>query len=1340
MKKILLAVAIGVSTLFFSGSGVMGEVYAVTATSRDFSVAYHADDNSAALSATTRVTFGVSTKTKTISDLKIKRSNCTFLGWKAYRDMDDKWLLKDSSGNQSWKSLVNGELPAGHTFSLLKDGVSLAKTSSGGTVHFYAQWFLRDFNVFYHKDDESTPLSTKTTVTYGVSTKTKTISELKITRSDQTFLGWKAYRSMDNKWLLKDGSGNQAWMSVNNGKLPAGYEYSLLKSGVSLAKTSSGGEVHFYGQWKSKDFVVAYHADDNSAELSTKTKVPYGVSTKTKKTGELGIKRSDSIFTGWKAYRDMDDKWLLKDSNGKQSWMNLVKGDLPAGYEFSLLKDGVSLAKTSAGGTVHFYAQWKSKDFTVAYHETDNSDVLSVTTTVPYGVSTRTKTISDLGLESNGKVFIGWKGYRDMDDKWLLKDGNGNQSWMNLNKGNLPAGYEYSLLKDGVSLAKTSAGGTVHLYGQWNASFIDVSKFGINGDGSRDVVQDIQKCLDYAKQSSDHIEVFIPAGEYHISKSLIIYSGTTLRLDENAVIIRDDPTTSMLRSYSDQKTGGYGQAHDINVIGGVWNGNVTDPTILGISPLMTFKHAQNINLESFEIGSFCSRHAITISGVKDCNIKNLTIRDQVQFTGNDADHEYYRDYADEDFSEEKSLISMEALHVDYISTDGLSEPAALPWDGTVCENIVVDNCRFENVFSGVGGHYTADNAPKNNGLTVTNCQFNNIRCACIHPVNYDNVMIEGNVAQDAGCLVRINKSQGIINNNVAHIRKTSYIIDEYDQEEKSLALSAILVYDNSDVIIKNNEIYSPSNSGISVHSNSVVSEISNNKVESPRNHGITVYQSSVGIIGNNTVISSDGNGINVNNGEANVTGNTVNGSKGSGIVIATGKGTICGNTVNEAKKWGILCTNSSTVGSVNKNTVNKASKHAIAFYYGSSASEVKDNKLTEAGENGIIFESSNADTLSGNEVSNVGGNGIHMYGSHDADIYNNTVSKPGVNGIVINNGSSNITVGNNTISAPGSNGICILNGSEASAIGNTVEGALNDGFVIKESTASVEDNNVSNVARYGIVTDNGSNVVILRNIIENVQNDGINVAGSFCKIIENTIRSVNNGVILHDIHPSSEGQVQVQNNMIGDGTEKGICLQDVDLATVSDNTVNSSLNTGILLKRTNNSLVSGNNVKESKVTGINLTGDNGSSIISGNTVSANVVTADPVSNNINHGIVINYAADTDVSYNEASGFKKGISVQNAENAIVNYNSSSDNEYGFLIQYVRSSVVNNNTAINNVYGILASNDTGLSVVSNTSTGNSTMDVLINKESTGSAENNVVGEKGIKTYDRNRFPVF
>ena len=66
-------------------------------------------------------------------------------------------------------------------------------------------------------------------------------------------------------------------------------------------------------------------------------------------------------------------------------------------------------------------------------------------------------------------------------------------------------------------------------------------------------------------------------------------------------------------------------------------------------------------------------------------------------------------------------------------------------------------------------------------------------------------------------------------------------------------------------------------------------------------------------------------------------------------------------------------------------------------------------------------------------------------------------------------GYSNFAIGNNTISAPGSNGICILNGSEASAIGNTVEGALKDGFVIKESTASVEDNDVSNVARYGVI-------------------------------------------------------------------------------------------------------------------------------------------------------------------------------------------------------------------------------------------------------------------------------
>ncbi|MCD8056003.1 MAG: hypothetical protein LUE25_04725, partial [Clostridiales bacterium] len=64
-----------------------------------------------------------------------------FIGWKVYRSDTDQWRAVDSTGAQSWQSLVNGELPDGYSYYLYADGTSVARTASvGSEVHFYAQW------------------------------------------------------------------------------------------------------------------------------------------------------------------------------------------------------------------------------------------------------------------------------------------------------------------------------------------------------------------------------------------------------------------------------------------------------------------------------------------------------------------------------------------------------------------------------------------------------------------------------------------------------------------------------------------------------------------------------------------------------------------------------------------------------------------------------------------------------------------------------------------------------------------------------------------------------------------------------------------------------------------------------------------------------------------------------------------------------------------------------------------------------------------------------------------------------------------------------------------------
>lgn len=68
-------------------------------TPNTFTIYYHSSDTAAASSTTTKVTYGTSTATKTISELGFSKAGYTFAGWKVYREVDGKYYVQDANGN-----------------------------------------------------------------------------------------------------------------------------------------------------------------------------------------------------------------------------------------------------------------------------------------------------------------------------------------------------------------------------------------------------------------------------------------------------------------------------------------------------------------------------------------------------------------------------------------------------------------------------------------------------------------------------------------------------------------------------------------------------------------------------------------------------------------------------------------------------------------------------------------------------------------------------------------------------------------------------------------------------------------------------------------------------------------------------------------------------------------------------------------------------------------------------------------------------------------------------------------------------------------------------------------
>lgn len=68
------------------------------------------------------------------------QQTASFKGWKMRRESDGRWYAQDKAGGRRYVGLVDGKLPDGYDFCLLKDGARLLKAAPAGSgVSLYAQ-------------------------------------------------------------------------------------------------------------------------------------------------------------------------------------------------------------------------------------------------------------------------------------------------------------------------------------------------------------------------------------------------------------------------------------------------------------------------------------------------------------------------------------------------------------------------------------------------------------------------------------------------------------------------------------------------------------------------------------------------------------------------------------------------------------------------------------------------------------------------------------------------------------------------------------------------------------------------------------------------------------------------------------------------------------------------------------------------------------------------------------------------------------------------------------------------------------------------------------------------
>ena len=144
-----------------------------------------------------------------------------------------------------------------------------------------------------------------------------------------------------------------------------------------------------------------------------------------------------------------------------------------------------------------------------------------------------------------------------------------------------------------------------------SGSEYNVRQFGAKGNDSMDDLEAIQKALNMARETNEHITVIIPPGTYYLDeKTLHIYSNTTLKAD-GATIVHRNSDALMLVNWPEDKdadlVGGYNRSTNITIKGGVWDGNADSSTPTN---LFFFVHASNINISDVTMKTAA---AITLS-------------------------------------------------------------------------------------------------------------------------------------------------------------------------------------------------------------------------------------------------------------------------------------------------------------------------------------------------------------------------------------------------------------------------------------------------------------------------------------------------------------------------------------------------------------------------------------------------------------------------------------------------------------------------------------------------------------------------------------------------------
>lgn len=237
---------------------------------------------------------------------------------------------------------------------------------------------------------------------------------------------------------------------------------------------------------------------------------------------------------------------------------------------------------------------------------------------------------------------------------------------------------------------------------------INVKDFGAKGDG----VTDDAPAINAALAGGGRV-IVIPKGDYYIRSYLRLYSNTKVIMEPGCTILNDNQVGESAFLNGEFGNANYASGYDgesnITIVGGCIDNRIMK-AVSRQSNAIGIAHGTNIKIEDVVFKNNYKSHFVEINSSKDVSIRNCIFDtlDAANVPGN------------------RSMIN-----IDYAFQDGF--PPFGSYDGTVCKNVIIEDCSFYNGDSAVDSHSSPASGGYHSNINVINCHIENMLTSGISP-------------------------------------------------------------------------------------------------------------------------------------------------------------------------------------------------------------------------------------------------------------------------------------------------------------------------------------------------------------------------------------------------------------------------------------------------------------------------------------------------------------------------------------------------------------------------------------------------------------------------------